>query len=68
MAKSLTQSIALALFFSPLLSLHELKAADNAPATFTSLQLSVVDGGNCSLTEAHYRTDEVHDVMLHFQH
>ncbi|WP_145181942.1 hypothetical protein [Gimesia chilikensis] len=53
MAKSLTQRMALALFFSPLLFLlpfHALKAADDTPLSSTSLQLSVVDEGNRTLT------------------
>ncbi|MAX39945.1 MAG: hypothetical protein CME33_25660 [Gimesia sp.] len=63
------QQIALALFFSLslLLSpLHELNAADDAPLSINSLQLSVNEDGNCTLTidsreiaESHERDGDV---------
>tara|TARA_R110002167_G_scaffold84128_1_gene228701 strand:- start:9040 stop:10140 length:1101 start_codon:yes stop_codon:yes gene_type:complete len=61
------QQIALALFFSLslfLLPLQEIKAADDAPLSITSLQLSVAEDGNFTLTvdsreiaESHQRED-----------
>lgn len=52
MAKSLSQSIALAFFFPLLflLPLHNLIGVVDSPATFTSLQLSVAEDGNRTLT------------------
>ena len=53
MAKSLTQRMALALFFSPLLFLlpfQEQNAAGNAQLSIICQQHSVVDEGNRTLT------------------
>ena len=78
MAKSLTQSVALALFFSLslfLLPLQEIKAADQDPPIITSLQLSVAEDGNCTLivdsreiAESHERDEEVEgkEIKLDF--